>query len=294
VAEYAAIIVISVAILVFESLLQLLLHQQSIPAPDDTNPSTDDEAARVVHQPSSTHNEGAIDSANAGNCAKHHQDEVEERIAITLRWLRKHAASLTFFATAIAALGALVYAGIAYNQLDESRRQTRMEQRAWLAIAPTAKTIFVQAGSTIELPVELTNIGKTPARRIYVLMYLRRFYGAGPLVYGDHPEKVVKISTQGSLWPGAKFGETLNVKLLDNGGLPLVATPQDAADWIDHKFYLLLYARMNYADVFGIEHWTNVCRYFPDDFPWPDERNAPIRECVDTGNNFDKNDQPQQ
>jgi hypothetical protein len=168
VTEFAAIVVISVAILTFESVLRLLSREQFDRSIHDADAAPTDQQPCERSQPA-TDQRKRLDGSDAGDEAKNHQDEVEKRVAAGLRCLRRNAGILTFFAAIIAATIYWRQLSVMHDQVDEMRD----EQRPWVSITSGELSSFdfqENAPSVIEATaffrLGINNTGATPALHI--------------------------------------------------------------------------------------------------------------------------------
>ncbi|MDH4082400.1 MAG: hypothetical protein OEV99_01255 [Nitrospira sp.] len=145
---------------------------------------------------------------------------------------------------------------IAYRQYQSSS----LDQRAWVGptsfIHPGGETKYFKEGSQPSFGVVLTNMGKTPARKMEVMIQRNTFKKGTPFtaVYNDDgkPGSVV------FLFPGQIYKVTTNQE-----PAPLTASLVEMIT--SGEFTLYLYGMVTYEDVFDVKHQTTFCGFLKQD-----------------------------
>lgn len=146
---------------------------------------------------------------------------------------------------------------------DGQLHAMKQDQRAWVKIA-SPEPLATGGGQPIIAPVHLINTGKTPA-----LNYL-----------GEALVKILPIEQE----PAFDYSQWDHGRT--NGGILYTADPRDieasmyAKDawttshpemialsdtdykkFLDGKAYIVVYARVTYSDIYGVNHWTHFCNW---------------------------------
>ncbi len=151
-----------------------------------------------------------------------------------------------------AAVAASKAAQIANDLTGQGVRQnleaTRRDQRAWITVLNFKLYREVADNERIKVKVSIMNTGKTPALHLNKLTGLL-FAGAVPTVNlkGLHGEN------SGIVFPGASGVS------FDSGSF-LVPTGMTAA-YQAKNVRVYIRSLINYRDVFGLSHWTEVCAF---------------------------------
>jgi hypothetical protein len=201
-------------------------------------------------------------------------------------------------------IAASFYGCVAIKQWQEAKRQTmqtrqqmRLDKRAWMLLAPEAKTVTIAIGRPIEIPLEFLDIGDTPALQVSSFVVARKFIPTETFSFDDLLVQFGTNSSSGAIFPKKEYGGEITATVyvpnfVTQSYAPYIVTQQDVAAWNDHGVFVVVYGIVHYSDIFGVSHWTKLCHYYPSDFPFRDEALTNIRKCIDEGNDVDKNDQP--
>lgn len=145
-------------------------------------------------------------------------------------------------ATWCAFAAAFIYAGIAAWQLCTSQQQLRvmrgqgrLDERAWIFvrnIAPKEPCSW--------RAIDFVNSGHTPALGFTIRA------GFAPVPKGQPPDRSEQVLTgNGIIAPGGTYSSCIGDKSIDRD------------DWTKND--LFVHGRLDYKDVFGIDHWTLFC-----------------------------------
>jgi hypothetical protein len=132
--------------------------------------------------------------------------------------------------------------------LESSRR----DQRAWMAYgAVTLDKEPTADGDTIKVTLPVQNIGKSPASN----MTCRSRLVVGPNPQAQPIWSTVRAENPTTLFPGVtNVGMSFDTERLQLT-LPVVTAYRNGAS----KIYVWAY--ISYRDIFGVEHWTQACKY---------------------------------
>lgn len=180
-------------------------------------------------------------------------------------------------------------ADAAKRSADIAAQTMRIDERAWVNVS-VGKAPMID-NSPLQIPVTLTNDGRTPALNVtgnIVINLLR--YGEEPdLIYKKgHPAYAIEVKAL-----TAKLPQNLpfNVlpKYLDSEKplVPINVTPQLRRAIADGTLYIVVHARLEYDDVFGIHHWIQFCGHASNGIPGIQQQ-SPGQACGDY-NDVDRN-----
>ncbi len=165
-------------------------------------------------------------------------------------WVAIFTAFLAFFALASTIVVAL--------QLRDSHRNFVVDERAWLSLESDNRP-ELQEGQTVTSVLHVANTGKTPASNIVLHIALENLRsGESPRLKYDIPHWAY---TSGMQWPNGRQDFTTTMFVHQANGF-VVLTPEMHADLVSGKSYLALYGKASYFDIFGKQHWVQLCRYY--------------------------------
>ena len=144
--------------------------------------------------------------------------------------------------------------------LDATIRTSRLEQRAWINVR--SEGAVVNQDGPIDIPVEVSNVGRTPAIHlegdiIATVMspgeVLDTSYRAGHL--RNH-------TVGGTLLPGVNQPPTQfrAMRMLGNETANIRSSPQLADSINKGEQVIVVYGRLTYSDIFGVKHWITFCQ----------------------------------
>jgi len=198
-------------------------------------------------------------------------------------------------ATAFAALGAWVYAGIAYKQWKDAGKQMRIDQRAWVQYRTERdQKIEVSPGAPVVFNMLIKNIGKTVARHLDGSIFVEKLKISESPNFerkeGTGSEIRVSVLFPYDVWPNATI-RWVKGDPITRTAAPVIPSEEDAADWKADKFYFAVYGSLAYSDIFGYRHRTSFCMSFID-HPLPlGSGGLPVRRCIEKMNDVDNGDE---
>ncbi|MBZ5598559.1 MAG: hypothetical protein LAN83_09565 [Acidobacteriia bacterium] len=140
------------------------------------------------------------------------------------------------------------------------RRAMRVDQRAWVSIPFPVN--FPLNGTSIPANTQIKNSGKTPAKNAKGDVIATIFSQLDKPTIGDfsvgHPHE--QLETPGVIFPDAPVPVSIYVGTYHATGKE-VTTVDEALrqDIYIGKRFILFYGRINYSDVYDIQHWTQFC-----------------------------------
>jgi hypothetical protein len=192
--------------------------------------------------------EEALEEARTANrlTAKAQADAASDSIAQQQRYERQLEVATD------SAQAAKVQAHTAEIAAKQSLKSFRRDQRAWVAYgAVVLNQEPATDGETIKVTLLIQNVGKTPAFETKVRSRLH--VGSNPL---DPPLwSTILAENPTTIFPGL----TNLTTSFDTAGLPLPLRVITAYRDGTAKFYVWAYVL--YRDAFGVEHWTQACKY---------------------------------
>jgi hypothetical protein len=169
---------------------------------------------------------------------------------------------LTIFTCALAGV-AVFQAVITNNQLTVMRN----DQRAWLEVKPQdGMVIHVVYGQLVKYPIQLANVGKTPARNIHMETFVEIPNASQEArlecvdMGGSCPHRGLRA---GIIFPNTHL-DFMAFRIEDNTQ-PLVVTQPEADAWENGRAYASVYGIVSYDDIFNHHHWTKFCYWTPPD-----------------------------
>ena len=220
-------------------------------------------------------------------------EDRQYRVQNSLRW-----------ASWLAVIAAVIYAGITHRTLQETKRQAnttqnqlaasiesfRTDERAWLEIEPgpsvrerPADKIF---GASFKYELFLKNVGKTAAYEISSRALRNPILAV--LDFGDHADYVQRAQTrltEPNQFPGTTPQEEIVLlsKRVPNTlgpGIKSIAPLELFGAEPRNNGYNFLIGRVDYTDAFSVKHWLTFCFYV--------ETGGDLRYCQ-YGNDKDRN-----
>ncbi|HEX4240943.1 MAG TPA: hypothetical protein VHZ53_05995 [Steroidobacteraceae bacterium] len=176
-----------------------------------------------------------------------------------------------------------VQAILTQHSINDARESYLRDRRAWLEIRVTG-ALTIQIDSPVKATFEIDNSGKTPARDVAIKMLVESVkVGSYPTLRpGD--DGGIAISTSGIIFPGPGPNPLNAVWLAADGKEAPKLTSAEMRDVIAGKTYFVLYGRVTYKDIFHVEHWTEICRFYT-----PIPLDLPPTDCLNNHNGADDN-----
>jgi hypothetical protein len=190
----------------------------------------------------------------------------------------------------------------AQDSVKAVKRQMRQDQRPWIKVElgdPTPSGYIetrTEIGGPFKLPVRLSNTGKTPAQRVYAIVFLRIVQVGNEVKLPRFPppwgreidiRKLKKQTmsatgiTSGTIFPGSHITEDVTrMETVDGRDRPQLFSATEAADLTHQNAYIVIYGQVRYFDGFGVRHWA----YFCTDF-FANGKNANFIKCSNFGDN---------
>lgn len=172
------------------------------------------------------------------------------------------------------------------NGVKATQSQMREDERAWIEMHIT-KPLAVEENKVTTIDVEVKNIGKTPARNVFTELIIQpRKIDSPPVIdFGDGIPRTTQSA--GILYPNDPLPTPVTVvqKAEKDGQFyPIPASSQTVKAWKNGEFYVVVYGRTQFTDIFGVHHITRFCTYIGG----KGGIFVPTRTCSDY-NNVDNN-----
>ncbi len=158
---------------------------------------------------------------------------------------------------------AIGYAIVTFCQWKDLKRNFVSDERPWLKVVSLGE-IQWKEGQPILYPVEVSNVGKTPAKGIVATWQFLEYQKQDAIQFPFEPNAPKMRFLTGVLFPSDST-PPLNLGLLDRQqaksmnflATTLTAPFQDSIN--KGNSYLLLRITVEYKDSFGKDHWTHFC-----------------------------------
>lgn len=184
------------------------------------------------------------------------------RICKKMSIFERTMAILTFAGVVIAIFTGLIF----WKQLAEMRT----DQRAWISfsagVAQFPKDLSFVNMVPVTVPITINNIGKTPARIVHTefVMDYEVNGGSPDFVYENRART---IDTAGMISPNSP--QLINV-MFSKAKLnkpneptePRYLTGSEFNDMANGTGYMVIYAKAEFVDIFGTQHWLHYCTFF--------------------------------
>jgi hypothetical protein len=178
---------------------------------------------------------------------------------------------VTALSSAVLAVFAFASFLLLWKQLNDAREALGVDQRPWVTIVPAwpeekmangtmAQKVIIDTGQRLEVPIKISNTGKTPALRIsYTVSIEIVEQDKSPLL--ENPINPPWSVIGGTLFPNAPETNFVYRRKPSKSGEmifnDLTATEKESISSGDS--YLAVYGEISYWDGFGIPHWTRFC-----------------------------------
>jgi hypothetical protein len=178
----------------------------------------------------------------------------------------------------------------AQDSVKAIQRQMRQDQRAWVTFSPVSgvswqKTADGLCGVSTQL--QYINVGKTAARHLIEEVVLEVVKNGNSPSF-DYKHTAHQLGSTGIVLPQKPetFTAQLSKPVAANPilGEPRFLSASEYRAMVDGEYYLAIYGRIRYQDIFNVPHWTKYC-----EFSAPSTgRSFTAKACTDY-NNVDSN-----
>lgn len=153
----------------------------------------------------------------------------------------------------------------AQDSVQAIKRQMRQDQRSWIKIEMKESPKLIVNKNPFATIV-VTNIGKTAARNITIEVVVHPWKRDIPPALTFENGVPRRRATVGVLYPQEPFPIEAKVMEAKPSSTSKIEYPvpslENLKDWEDGTFYLLVYARTRYFDIFDVYHTTTFCSIF--------------------------------
>jgi len=151
-------------------------------------------------------------------------------------------------------------------QTSQMQRQVRQDQRPWIKVSvdPDHRPNVAER-SQVSARIRIQNTGKTPARELAVQTHLDVLPFSQAPVFPENLEGYKNMpgfgwgETAGIRWPEDKPDTDFEIWWFQDGWQKRLATVSDYNDWVQGRSWVAVYGEADYADIFGVQHWTRFC-----------------------------------
>lgn len=155
-------------------------------------------------------------------------------------------------------------AAAAKSAADTAKKAMELDQRAWVGITYPGFNVD-QEGDRLNfvVPIEISNPGKTPARRVRIRARCIIIHGPyGPIQLDPLVSKHYALLRFELIQPGQKIPIS-GIPALDEGPdgktVPVITTPELRSRIKAAKYTVTVTGRITYEDFEGREHWLTFC-----------------------------------
>ena len=147
--------------------------------------------------------------------------------------------------------------------LDAAVNNSHQEQRAWVGAQSANITDPIETGKRIRFQVSFSNSGKTPARDMTSIAISSAFPTYAPFVPVYPP--VFGIKSHSVVQPGAGY------LIANDGHTGGLTGPEETFSLLDfeevkmRKKIVYLYGKVEYSDVFHVQHESTFCFFLESD-----------------------------
>jgi hypothetical protein len=193
-------------------------------------------------------------------------------------------AAVIGIATIVYTVATIIYTRTSARQFEATQRALQQDRRAYVVLNVDSPSDPIKPNEPVVIGYTLTDKGKTPAKNVIAEVVIKLMPNDGVTVpQFDYSEPHLKSS-----FPLMQSDDP------EKGKIPwvhdLTMTPELPSqsvidDLAAGKTYTIVYAKVTYLDIYGVEHWQHLCR-------WRSYTTANIgfssRPCVDY-NDVDNN-----
>jgi hypothetical protein len=183
-------------------------------------------------------------------------------------------------------------ADVAVNAFIATRKSSESETRAMVKMHRNGELQAIP-NKTLELPVRVNNIGRTPAKNVVASTYVEIVPKRESPNLSESDVLPLYQAEVGDLFPGdyADFNvrRTKAKGEVRKGGATEIwfLTDEESKGLKAGETYVAVHGRVAYDDIFHVRHWTNFCFWYP--FAAVDDYKA--SKCVEY-NTEDSEDEP--
>ncbi len=131
----------------------------------------------------------------------------------------------------------------------------RLDEKAWLIFdTDYSDTLKLRKSEEVSVPIQLRDIGKTPARKIDGFVVVEESKT------GDPPRFDKSIFTPlraGIIWPG--FPQDTKAREITSERKPVIVTSEKLRQYAEGSLAFVVWGRISYKDIFQESHWVQFC-----------------------------------
>jgi hypothetical protein len=161
---------------------------------------------------------------------------------------------------------------------------TTLSESAVLTINGPGLAGDVKSGQKVSMGIQISNIGKTPARGVQIHVTAR-------LVKEDEepdftkPHYMDPVYT-GVVYPGLAIGGLMDLR--DESGKQVILDDTQVQNFRSGQTYIVSFGKAEYRDIFGVSHWLTFCGYNDLRVLNPEDHSMHHQKCA-AYNNADTN-----
>ena len=143
------------------------------------------------------------------------------------------------------------------QSLETTRIALQEDHRAWMQVK-IGEPADVADGGAVKSVVTISNTGNTPARHILVYFVLRVIENEE--FFDPNTQAAPSESfTTGAMFPNEPI--KVDARLLDKGRVARNISHPEYIELQAGRAYIAIYVKVQYRDVFGVDHWTQRCAF---------------------------------
>lgn len=175
----------------------------------------------------------------------------------------------------------------AENSVAAIQRQTRTAQRALINIpVPPIGASAVKEGEPIIVKVQFVNTGNTSARKIQMDVAIDKVKNGDDPTFDytwDHAHGTTGLLLKGESveLEGHRYVRQHTTTSPNATDLPL--SHDEEQEFANNRIFFVVYARVRYLDIFGVQHWTKRCESMVPQPPPGSNWSVSARKCTDYG-----------
>jgi hypothetical protein len=146
----------------------------------------------------------------------------------------------------------------AQNSVVNADMNFKRGERAWIVFdTDYSDKMQLTRSDKISVPIQLENIGKTPAKNIHGFLVVDELKPAEVPIFDYISGRVSTPIRVGILYPGAP--QTTKAQELTEQRKPVAATPEKHRQFKQGAIIFTVWGKLWYDDIFRIQHWVTFC-----------------------------------
>jgi hypothetical protein len=171
-------------------------------------------------------------------------------------------AAVIAIATVAYTVATICYTRISSEQFGATQEALRQDRRAYVVLKSDIPPGLIKPNEQVLTDDTYTNTGKTAAKNIVSDIVIKIMPNDGSIPRFDYsaPHIINKIPLLQA--DTSKKSQTLWVRE-GKEMVPLLPSQADIDELTAGRAYLMIYAKVVYRDIYGVEHWQHLCVWRP-------------------------------